>query len=79
MVNRTYRYFTADPLIPFGYGLSYTSFQYLAVHVRPEVLRFTDVMMVDVYVINKGRYDGEEVRKYKPQMNNLKKQAQLHF
>ena len=32
MKNRTYRYFTGQPLYAFGYGLSYTQFQYTNLH-----------------------------------------------
>ena len=61
MEGRTYRYPTSEPLFPFGFGLSYSQFVYRRVDVRPKILRFTDPVLVDVYVENKGPYDGDEV------------------
>lgn len=66
MVNRTYRYFTAEPLYPFGYGLSYSTFRYRSLDVRPSAVRFTEILKIDVYVTNEGPYDGEEVRSILP-------------
>src|SRR6218665_3017903 len=61
MENRTYRYFTEDPMYPFGYGLSYSKFNYRSLDIQPTVIHYDDVIMIDVYVSNEGPYDGEEV------------------
>jgi beta-glucosidase len=61
MENRTYRYFSGDPLYPFGYGLSYSSFRYLSLVVRPTTITANDSIEVEVSVINDGPLVGEEV------------------
>lgn len=60
MKGRTYRYFTGKPLYPFGYGLSYSSFNYdgftlPATHTKGKSLK------VQVRVTNTGSREGEEV------------------
>jgi len=61
MQNRTYRYLTPNMLYSFGYGLSYTTFKYRTLDVRPSVVHYGDMVNFDVYVQNEGQYDGEEV------------------
>jgi beta-glucosidase len=60
MAGRTYRYFTAEPLYPFGYGLSYTTFAYrdLRVSARPGAGPALDVA---VDLRNTGAVAGDEV------------------
>jgi len=60
MQNRTYKYFTGEPLYPFGYGLSYTSFEYSNLEV-PETAITGNAVKVSVNVKNSGNVDGEEV------------------
>jgi len=60
MENRTYRYFTGDPLYGFGYGLSYTSFHYDQLKV-PATTTAGKNVIVSARVTNKGKRDGEEV------------------
>ncbi len=56
MEGRTYRYFKGEPLYPFGYGLSYTEFEYSGLKVSGRRDR-----TVSVDVTNVGDRDGEEV------------------
>ncbi len=61
MKGHTYRYFTGKPLYPFGYGLSYTSFEYTGLSLSKTAATTGDTINVQVAVKNTGDYDGEEV------------------
>ncbi|WP_052732380.1 beta-glucosidase BglX [Hymenobacter terrenus] len=49
------------PLYPFGYGLSYTSFEYGKPALSTTTLKAGQALDVTVNVRNTGNYDGEEV------------------
>jgi len=61
MRGRTYRFMEAPPLYRFGYGLSYTTFQYRNLRVTPAVSRGTAPIEVTVAVANTGPRAGDEV------------------
>ena len=61
MANRTYRYFTGKPLYPFGYGLSYSKFEYSNVKLSSNLLQAGDSLNVDVDVRNTSQREGDEV------------------
>jgi beta-glucosidase len=50
-----------DPLYPFGYGLSYTSFTYSPVKLSKTQLKGQEKLMASVMIQNTGKYAGEEV------------------
>jgi len=50
-----------DPLYPFGYGLSYSTFSYSRPTLDKTTIRPSDQLHVNVTVTNTGNYDGEEV------------------
>ena len=60
MTGKTYRYFNGEPLYEFGYGLSYSSFEYSDLKV-PAVITAGDHIRLSVNVTNTGKYDGDEV------------------
>jgi len=50
-----------DPAYPFGFGLSYTTFQYSDVNVSATQLKGNQTLTASVILTNSGNYDGEEV------------------
>ena len=60
MKGKTYRYFTQEPLYPFGYGLSYTSFTYSNLQIPASAAAGTDIT-VTATITNSGKTDGDEV------------------
>ena len=50
-----------DPLFPFGYGLSYTTFKYSNVKLSSAALKKNEVLTVTFDLENTGRYEGTEV------------------
>ncbi|WP_397546453.1 glycoside hydrolase family 3 C-terminal domain-containing protein [Rhodothermus marinus] len=59
--GRTYMYFRGEPLYPFGYGLSYTTFAFERLQVSADTLHPTDTLQVQVTLTNTGRRTGDEV------------------
>jgi beta-glucosidase len=60
MKGRTYRYFQGEPLWPFGFGLSYTTFAY-GKPAAPAEVKTGSEARVSVEVRNTGAVAGEEV------------------
>ena len=61
MKNRTYRYFQGQPLYPFGYGLSYSKFEYGNLKLSKKELDAGDPLGVQVDVKNVSQREGDEV------------------
>jgi beta-glucosidase len=61
MENRTYRYFSGQPLYAFGFGLSYTTFVYRPLQMTPAVPMCGEPVSIQVEVENSGQQTGDEV------------------
>ncbi len=78
MSNRTYRYFTGQPLFAFGHGLSYTRFEYRDARLGATNVSASDTLKLVFNLKNTGALDGDEVAQvYFRHMNSAVPQAKL--
>jgi len=61
MTGRTYRYMTKDPIYPFGYGMSFATFEYQDAIIDREVIKFGESVNIEVTVKNTGEIEADEV------------------
>ncbi len=61
MKGRTYRYMTKEPLYPFGFGLSYTNFDYKTASLSKPIIGKDEKVTLSVEVKNGGKRGGDEV------------------
>lgn len=61
MTGRTYRYMSQEPLFPFGFGLSYTTFEYGQMVLSKDKISTGQTLKLTVPVTNTGKRNGEEV------------------
>ena len=61
MQGRTYRYMTEEPLYPFGFGLSYTRFEYSDLQLDQTEIARGDSLNVSLSLHNHGDRDAAEI------------------
>jgi beta-glucosidase len=61
MENRTYRFFKGEPLYPFGYGLSYTHFEYSKPVLESDTVTAGSDVVVRTTVKNTGSVESDEI------------------
>jgi beta-glucosidase len=64
MNGRTYRYMTEEPLYPFGFGLSYSRFDYAELQLEKTELALGDSLNLRLTLTNCGDLDAAEVAQF---------------
>jgi beta-glucosidase len=73
MKGRTYRYYTGLVAYPFGYGLSYSQFEYSHTKINKSNFKETENIQVQTNITNKGNWDAAEVVQAYIQYPNLER------
>jgi beta-glucosidase len=61
MKGRTYKYMEAEPLFPFGFGLSYVSFTYNDIAISKNKIKKKGKISISCNVKNEGQMDSDDV------------------
>ena len=61
MENRTYKFTKYKPMYPFGFGLSYSSFDYSELFLKKNKIEIGDMIHLNFEVLNNSDIAGEEV------------------
>jgi beta-glucosidase len=61
MQGRTYKYFKGKTLYPFGYGLSYTEFDYRNLQIDKNRVKQNDTINISLDIANTNKYNGEDI------------------
>jgi len=64
MQGRTYRYMTEEPLYPFGFGLSYSCFEYSDLQLDKTDIALGDSLNISLAVRNSGARDSAEIAQF---------------
>jgi len=59
--GRTYLYDKSEPLFPFGYGLTYTTFKYSELKTEKQSVKDGETLNISFKLENSGNYDSDEV------------------
>tara|TARA_R110002126_G_scaffold291782_2_gene458036 strand:+ start:1372 stop:3555 length:2184 start_codon:yes stop_codon:yes gene_type:complete len=61
MKGRTYKYMEKEPLFPFGFGLSYTDFEYGNLEISKTKIKKKDKINISFSIANNGAMDSDDV------------------